>query len=158
MPPLRQPFPHGNFTHIWETCLNTVKADPILRPAIKLWQCWGGAVGDDRPPSDSDLPWLRITPSFGPGSWSDETSHRFQMIITHEMGVAGTDVRDLMDMWECIIGAWFRGGSNNLLNSLIVNGGWQVTVSGPGPTTQKYGETMGLAGTGVFTIDLDMPT
>jgi hypothetical protein len=157
MPPVERPFPRRNFSKVWDLCLSTLKTDPILQPAVELWQTWDADSDALRDPTADDLPWLKITPSFGPTQWIDDVSHRGSLVFYHEFGVAGTDARNLMDMWEAILTAWFSH-TTPLMDRLIPYRAWQITATAQVPVPRVYGEQAGLMGTGTVTVSMDLFT
>ncbi len=96
------------------------------------------------------MPLLVITPDAGPSGWLDENAHKFLWTLRIELGINGTDVRIMMDYWECIRRALFTG--NALLNQLYPFEVIQKTLTTPATKPVLWGQTSGISATCTLAI------
>jgi hypothetical protein len=150
MPPQTNPFPRSRLSDVFDVIANALQADPVLARAVNVWQIWDGSDESLAEPSDADMPFLRMTPDTGASSWLDENAHQLRWPIRFELGVSGTDVRQLIDFWDCLRVALFTG--NTVLKLLYPYQVVQKTLTSPATKPQLWGEATGLMGVATLSI------
>jgi hypothetical protein len=88
----------------WRTLVAMFRAYAPLRSAtIKAWD---GDASDLDPPSDDGGPWIRLTPSPMPSSWSnhsggnpDRPVYDMGFTVAIELSTPGTAITDSMRLW-----------------------------------------------------------
>ncbi len=149
-PPQDNPFPQGTLSQIWDALVLALSTDPVLQSAVDTMQFWSGDPSDLNVNTDENMPLLRMTPMSGQSSWLDEGAHQFRWPLKLELGITGTDVRVMMDYWECIRRALFTG--NTLLNQLYAFQVIQKTLTSPAVEPHLWGATSGLSATAILSI------
>jgi hypothetical protein len=106
LPPLE--FPNLNDTaclDVWRAVKAILKADPNLA-TVRRMRLWEGEVDDAAPPTESQMPWLRVTPlGTSPVRRFDEASWEVDLTYKYELAVQGTNVEDLILFTDALRGA-----------------------------------------------------
>ncbi len=155
-PPQDNPFPQGTLSQIWDVIATALQTDPVLQSAVNTMQFWSGDPADLAEPSDENMPFLRMTPMVGQSSWLDENAHQFRWPLKIELGIIGTDVRIMMDYWECLRRALFTG--NTVLYQLYPFEVIQKTLTSPAVEPHLWGDASGLSATAMLSILLRLHT
>lgn len=79
-----------------------LRADPTLSTVIRTWSSWRGEQADVAEPCHAMCPMLRLSPGGLPGGWETEGQQRQPMSIGIQLVVAGTDVRQLMNLYGAV--------------------------------------------------------
>ena len=153
MPPNTNPFPTTTRSQVWTTIVHWLKTDPILASRVDTWQTWDGSDDSLIEPTDENLPFLRMTLDAAGQKWLDEQTQQCTFAIAIDIGVDGTDITALLDMWGAVEAALFTTGPvNALLGALEPFQVIQKTITAPAIKPRLFGEATGLAARGVLTI------
>jgi len=154
--PQFNPFPASTRSKVWDQLCLSLTTDPVLSTRVATWQLWTGSEEDLDEPTDEGVPLLRLTPAAGQQGWLDEGTHQFRWPIKLTLGVAGTDVRVMLDYWGAIETALFT--DNTVLNLLYPFGVIQKAISSPAVEPRLWGEASGLAAEGHLSILMRITT
>lgn len=106
---------------VYTIVVGALKAHPTLKATIHPngWRTYTDEPDNDTPPGEDTLPWIEVMPfglSAGPASLVMQES---PMGIGINIACDSLDVRDLLNLWEAVEGALFKGdGQATLLHTL----------------------------------------
>ena len=79
-----------------------LSTDEMLNSVTETFLAWRGNIEDTWDPTNSNCPFLRISPSGAESNWETEGQHRMPMEITIEAAVMGSDRRQIQRYWGAI--------------------------------------------------------
>lgn len=126
----------------WETFINVLQVNPVLKREVKTWKVWSGDPKDIEEPSSGQLPWVRITPHPGPMGQATNQNHRADFFLEVELAMDGTGASNIMNLQEAIERAVYpavpadalaiqqRFAAAGIVNVEFMEGAWDVQNKG----------------------------
>jgi hypothetical protein len=96
------PWPDGPETKIHLAVANLIQQHPLLSGTLATFLHYSGDLQDDADPDNLPRPFVRLNSRPGTGTWFAAGQHQFTMKFMLELGVDGTDIRPMMNLWSAI--------------------------------------------------------
>lgn len=106
----------SNEAKLFRGLVARLKNDPDLKRVVKRWCVFDGSQNELREPTDSDYPFVMISPSGERGETVTQNSTLTTMKIEISLFTAGTNVDDPMNLWSALRSAIWAG--DNTLQAL----------------------------------------
>lgn len=103
--------PDAQETLAFEAVDKVIRLDPVLKTVFgRNIYSWRGDALDEADPSLERCPWIRLTPVPEASAWANVGQHKMPMNVGIELAVAGTRVREMMNLFGAIRAAIFPQG------------------------------------------------
>jgi hypothetical protein len=153
---------------VYTIIVATLKADPTLSAIIHAggWRTYTDEADNDTPPGEDTLPAIEVLPFGQAATPASLVTQESPLGIAINVASEGLDVRDLLNLWEAVEGAIFRGdGQAALLHQLkaalaALGRGQVASVSLSTPAITPSGPDLGkqfLLAAGQLTVQLRVP-
>ncbi len=143
---------------LYRALIAHLQADPTLLRVIKRWLVWKGDKDEDRQVEIKDLPYISITPSAGNANAETEGSSTSPLHLEIQVMTAGTNVDDLLNLWDAVRAALFPG--DNTIQPLLTTNqaeGLTLVRAGYTPATLADGVRI-LVGSGELSANIWVQT
>lgn len=94
--------PDGKRVQLFRAVEEVMRDDPVLAREVKTWRSFEGVPGDLLPPSRDQCPWVRLKLLDRPIVPAGQTRVRIDIAVQIEIAVKGTNLNDLVNLWEAI--------------------------------------------------------
>lgn len=144
---------------VFRAVADALPRHPLLSGRVKTWRIRDGKTTDDDPPSEGQLPWVRLTPVALPEVRETRTTHACPLQVDVEIATPRAGGSDgLLDLADRIHAALFRQDNQvtrNLRAAVRAAGGSEIV---PGPAVlpgsgQDFGQGI-VSGKGSFVVNI----
>lgn len=113
--------PDGPWTQAYGRVVRALKEDTTLRAVIHPagWRTYTDEDTGDAPPGSDTLPSLELLPHGMKGTAESPVAQYSPLGIAITIATAGTDVRDLLNLWWSVHSALFPGDGSRALVAAI---------------------------------------
>jgi hypothetical protein len=157
--------PEGPRAIVYEAICQALRNDPTLKTIIPPggWRTYTGEDDSDAPPGEDSLPAIEVLPYGTAASSESMLSQSSPLGIGINVATEGLDVRDLLNLWDAVEGAIFKGDGQGALLNLFkarLNGTGarvlQVNLSQPGiaPVQSAMDARQAMAASGSILVNL----
>lgn len=101
----------GSRTRVYNAVVLIMKSNPVLSSITNQWLTWNGKNEDTE-----EIPYvpgkinIRLTPRINALSWWTPDSMKYKFSIGIEATISGTDIRDMMNLQDCIENCFYPIG------------------------------------------------
>lgn len=152
---------------VYATIVQALKSDPTLKGTIHPdgWRTYTDEDDNDTPPGEDTLPAIEIMPYGLAAQPASLITQESSLGIGVNIATEGLDVRDLLNLWEAVEGALFKGGDATLLHSLkaalsALGKGQVASINLTSPAITPVGAELGkqiMAASGTISVNLRIP-
>jgi hypothetical protein len=129
--------PDGIRSTVYMVIVETLKNDRTLKAIVHPdgWRTYSDEDGNDAPPSSDTLPSIEILPYGAAARPASIVSQDAPMLMQLSVATAGLDVRDLLNLWEAVEAALWKGDGTSTLNQQLKTAVADLGRSGAGVAT-----------------------
>ena len=100
---------------VYDALLLILQQNATIKRTVKTWRTWRDKPGQNGPfEVGPGLPAIRVTPVNGPEQWRYPHAMVGTLYLNFEVLVAGSDVRDVLNLWRALQIAIYPGGAGTM--------------------------------------------
>lgn len=118
--PVDPKFKKGKRSYIFDAFVAVLRTSPSL-VGVTTVRSWKGdsATEDLQEPVVSACPWIRVTPGNSRNARLTEVSSQIIFVLNVEIAVAGTNVENLLNLWDSVEDAFGRDAPSPVAGQTI---------------------------------------